>query len=254
MIMLGFNPWAQEFGHRSLAVIHKEPDSFSTEAEVYRDLLKISSRQQGLFPFLLPTFVSEPTEKTLWMTFPAATYTFLSDILKGQPLQQWQAASLQIARGLMYLHDMGWCHGNIRPASVLYRAADTRAVIVNFGLASRPGKEPETSEHPVIPYTVQYRAPEFWTGEVSSASPVSECWAFGATSLEMVTGAPLFSNISEITEFHLCDKSQTCAKRIAHLQVSSARGVLYGLLQREPKSRMSLPQFLQKCPRDFLVV
>ena len=89
---------------------------------------------------------------------------------------------------------------------------------------------------------------------VSSASPVSECWAFGATSLEMVTGAPLFSNISEITEFHLCDKSQTCAKRIAHLQVSSARGVLYGLLQREPKSRMSLPQFLQKCPRDFLVV
>ncbi|PNH12605.1 Mitogen-activated protein kinase kinase kinase 10 [Tetrabaena socialis] len=105
-------------------------------------------------------------------------------------------SATEIARALLYLHDSGIVHGNLKPANVLLVRSDEdrrgfSCKVADFGLAH------------VLPCcvtsitaegwgTADYMSPEAFNGKVSRATDV---WSFGVILFELMTGQPAYERI-----------------------------------------------------------
>ncbi|KAG9013185.1 hypothetical protein FRB94_003255 [Tulasnella sp. JGI-2019a] len=120
-------------------------------------------------------------------------YVPLGDVpnyLKGRTVSFMKRLDLCLdaLNGLMYLHDRGYCHGDIKPANLLVNSA-TKAMLTDFGLGKAV-----TQDAPHISSTssgfkgsVRYSSPEVLNGKPRSTS--SDMWAFGCTVMEIATGS-----------------------------------------------------------------
>ncbi|KAG9027698.1 hypothetical protein FRB95_007469 [Tulasnella sp. JGI-2019a] len=95
---------------------------------------------------------------------------------------------LDALNGLVYLHEQGYYHGDIKPANLLINPA-SKAMLTDFGLVKAV-----TQDSPHIPPTlhgskgsVRYSSPEVLDGKPRSTS--SDMWAFGCTVMEITTGS-----------------------------------------------------------------
>ncbi|GIL81524.1 hypothetical protein Vretimale_966 [Volvox reticuliferus] len=98
-------------------------------------------------------------------------------------------SAVEIARGLLHLHDSGVVHGDLKPANVLLVSSkeDRRgfvAKVADFGLAHVLPSD-ANSLYTDSWGSVAYMAPEAFRGRVSRATDV---WAFGVCLWQMLTG------------------------------------------------------------------
>ncbi|GLI66928.1 hypothetical protein VaNZ11_010967 [Volvox africanus] len=98
-------------------------------------------------------------------------------------------SAVEIARGLLHLHDSGVVHGDLKPANVLLGSSkeDRRGFVVkvaDFGLAHLLPSD-ANSLYTDSWGSVAYMAPEAFRGRVSRATDV---WAFGVCLWQMLTG------------------------------------------------------------------
>ncbi|GAA6014456.1 hypothetical protein JCM11491_007060 [Sporobolomyces phaffii] len=90
---------------------------------------------------------------------------------------------LQVLQGLLYLHDQGVIHRDIKGSNILATKEGT-IKLADFGVATRVGG-PSDSAVVGSPY---WMAPE--VVDQSGATPASDIWSLGALVIELLTGKP----------------------------------------------------------------
>ncbi|KAG8872038.1 hypothetical protein FRB97_008071 [Tulasnella sp. 331] len=96
---------------------------------------------------------------------------------------------LDALNGLNYLHEQGYCHGDIKPANMLVNSK-TKAMLTDFGLLKATANPAlRTLNNPLLKSTTggikgswRYISPEVFDGQPRSTC--SDVWALGCTVLE----------------------------------------------------------------------
>lgn len=94
--------------------------------------------------------------------------------------------AVDIARCLVYLHDRGLPHGNLKPTNVLLSGPDLNARLADYGLA-RLMTPAGIAEQILNLGALGYRAPELATGNKPSPSFKADVYAFGVIVMELLT-------------------------------------------------------------------
>lgn len=147
------------------------------------------------------------------------------------PLEEARRALLSVGQALLFLHERGFLHQDVKPANVflkngVYKLGDLGTV---RPLGERGG---ETVGSP------HYMAPELFRGQ--DPSPLSDAYSFGVLAYELLTGKRPFRGESyeALLEAHLHRPPPP-----TRLEPALDRG-LRRVLAKDPKERMPLKDFL----------
>jgi serine/threonine protein kinase len=102
----------------------------------------------------------------------------------------------QIARGLVYLHEQGICHRDIKPQNILVDAKSHTVKICDFGSAKKLIQGEANVAYICSRY---YRAPELIFG-ATDYSCVIDVWSLGCVMAELVLGQPMFPGESGVDQ------------------------------------------------------
>ena len=129
--------------------------------------------------------------------------------------------SLQMARGVAVLHNLGLLHLDLRPSSWCYDSNSNCTKLCNFRLCRREADTDKLQCHPYLP---GYRAPELNRplDEIRmSLGRQAESWAFGVALVELACGQCMFNTLQEVLSFqaakHAAKANQ--AMRLSHAGV-----------------------------------
>lgn len=95
----------------------------------------------------------------------------------------------QVLQGLLYLHDQGVIHRDIKGANIL-TTKDGLVKLADFGVATRTAAGLHESSVVGTPY---WMAPEVI--ELSGATTASDIWSLGCTIIELLDGKPPYSHL-----------------------------------------------------------
>ncbi|KAG9013184.1 hypothetical protein FRB94_003254 [Tulasnella sp. JGI-2019a] len=145
-------------------------------------------RHNNILP-LLGFYLSEKLDVALIIS----PYVSLGDVpnyLNGRTVDFMKRLDLCLdaLSGLMYLHDQGYCHGDIKPANLLVNSA-AKAMLTDFGLVKAVTQDTGhiSSTSSGFKGSIRYSSPEVLDGKPRSTS--SDMWAFGCTVMEITTGS-----------------------------------------------------------------
>lgn len=96
----------------------------------------------------------------------------------------------QVLQGLLYLHDQGVVHRDIKGANIL-TTKDGKVKLADFGVSTStlPGKDKEAQ----VVGTPYWMAPEVI--QLSGATTASDIWSLGATVIELLEGNPPYHHM-----------------------------------------------------------
>lgn len=95
----------------------------------------------------------------------------------------------QVLHGLLYLHEQGVIHRDIKGANIL-TTKEGLVKLADFGVATR--KDTGLHESSVVG-TPYWMAPEVI--ELSGATTASDIWSLGCTVIELLDGKPPYHNL-----------------------------------------------------------
>lgn len=99
--------------------------------------------------------------------------------------------SYEITDGLLYLHNRGWAHRDLKVENILISFDDT-ALISDFGFVKQSSPKVLSNTHCG---SIQYAAPEVLNTNEPYDPMVSDVWSLGVLFYAMVTGEMPFSSV-----------------------------------------------------------
>ncbi|KAJ7772980.1 hypothetical protein DFH07DRAFT_148774 [Mycena maculata] len=165
---------------------------FCREALVWRDL-----HHPHILAFIGIDRDSFPN--SLCMVSPWMEHGTVLNYLKDHGHANVDKLLSEIAQGLQYLHSRDIVHGDLRGANILINQ-DWNACLADFGLSSFSNTT--TSMHTSNRSgSIYWMAPELITPErfglKFARTPASDVYAFGCVCIELYTGRPPFSELSD---------------------------------------------------------
>jgi len=116
----------------------------------------------------------------------------LNDMVKREgPLPEGRALGYirQVADALSYVHDHKIMHLDVKPANVLVRKSDDKAILIDFGTAKQYDSEGTQTSTTPVGLSVGYAPIEMTKpGGVQTFSPETDVYSLGATLYYLVTG------------------------------------------------------------------
>ncbi|KAH7818131.1 putative ste ste11 cdc15 protein kinase [Monocercomonoides exilis] len=95
--------------------------------------------------------------------------------------------------GLIYLHDQGVIHRDIKGANILVANRSGHVKLADFGVSTKISEKGKTGDDDVAG-TPYWMAPEII--ELSGAQLASDIWSLGCTVIELLTGAPPYFDLA----------------------------------------------------------
>jgi serine/threonine protein kinase/tetratricopeptide (TPR) repeat protein len=108
----------------------------------------------------------------------------MTDLLRSgglQTMEQILDVSIQSARGLRALHELGLVHGDVKPGNILL-SGKGQVKVADFGLAFSRRRIPRLRRGANL-----YRSPDQFSETIT---PAADVWSWGLTVLEMFTRQP----------------------------------------------------------------
>lgn len=95
----------------------------------------------------------------------------------------------QVASALEFIHQRGINHLDVKPANIMVRRADNRAILIDFGLSKQYDEQGgQTSTTPVGISQGYAPMEQYNAGGVSTFSPQTDIYSLGATLYKLITG------------------------------------------------------------------
>ena len=179
-------------------------------------------------------------DKRPWVVMELVQSRSLAQVLKEDgPLNPPDAAKVGLAvlGALQAAHQAGITHRDVKPGNILI-AEDGRVKLTDFGIARAAGDMTLTGTGLLVG-SPSYMAPEVVRGE--ELRPTADMFGLGATLYCAVEGHPPFSGGDAISTLNaVVGEPPAPYKRAGGLVP-----VLDGLLEKDPRSRLTAPQARQ---------
>ncbi|KAG8894155.1 hypothetical protein FRB99_001433, partial [Tulasnella sp. 403] len=123
-----------------------------------------------------------------------AEHGTVMEYLEKYPSAPRRPLLIDAARGILYMHEKGIIHGDIKPDNLLV-TADHHVQLCDFDLA----RSMSSTTHPVIrgAGSFRYQAPELWLTPNKRRSAKTDVYAFGMTIYEVLSGKLPFHDLNE---------------------------------------------------------
>ena len=116
----------------------------------------------------------------------------LNDLVKREgalPEERALGYIRQVAESLSYVHDHKIMHLDVKPANIIVRKSDDKAILIDFGTAKQYDSEGTQTSTTPIGLSVGYAPIELTKpGGVQAFSPETDVYSLGATLYYLVTG------------------------------------------------------------------
>ena len=103
----------------------------------------------------------------------------------------------QVANALEYIHQRSINHLDVKPANIMVRKSDNKAILIDFGVSKQYDSQGEQTSTTPVGISYGYAPIEqYRPGGVITFSPQADIYALGATLYKLVTGVtPLSANL-----------------------------------------------------------
>lgn len=144
-----------------------------------------------------------------------------------------------LVEGLVYAHDQGLVHGNIKPANILV-TRDGEPKLSDFGIV-RLGDPDDVDQLQRLVGTLDYIAPER-TMDLSRVDPRSDQYSLGCTLYHMVTGRPPFPARGAVTKLLAHQtRTPTHPQQLCPWLPDEMAQLIQRLMQKDPSARFQAP-------------
>ncbi|CDR45375.1 CYFA0S18e00430g1_1 [Cyberlindnera fabianii] len=180
-------------------------------------------------------------EKKLFIFLEYCSGGSLRNMYKSSgPLKEEQVAKYMVSvlEGVIYLHDQGVVHRDIKAANILLTSkGDIK--LTDFGVSTK--ETSKTIKTYSIAGTPNWMAPEIIS--MDGTTTASDIWSLGATIVELIAGEPLYSHLNEMAALHaiVTDKHPPIPQFISPL----CRDFLMKCFEKQPKNRITAKELLQ---------
>ena len=126
----------------------------------------------------------------------------LRDLVKKKPYKEAEASNMtkQILEGLKYLHDEGIVHRDLKGANILVNESNV-AKIADFGTAKLISSKDKNCRENIVVTSNSLKGTPYWMApEVLKRTGhrfAADIWSLGCTVIEMLTGTPPWSQVSQ---------------------------------------------------------
>src|SRR3954452_11521266 len=196
-------------------------------------------------PNVVRTYDVQPGDERPWIVMEYVPSRSLLQVIKENgPLPPTEVAGIGLAvlSALDAAQRAGVSHRDIKPSNVLI-ADDGRVMLTDFGSAMIDEGEGALTQTGLILGSPRYIAPERAANGISTLE--SDLWSLGATLYEAVEGrAPYTRDTTMAVLVALAMERPDPVERAGAL-----KPVLSGLLQKNPKARMRLPEVEERLRR-----